>query len=852
MLYRRVRNCALLTIVVTNLLSAQSGSSGSIVGTVTDPSGATVAGATVLVENPVSHYKNQVQTDTAGSFKFNNIPLSHYQLVVSASGFAVAAKDMEVRTSVPITINFKLQLATETQTVTISEDAGNLVESVPVAHTDIDEKQFSQLPVTSTASGLSDVITMSAPGIVADSNGMFHPLGDHAQVSYMVDNQPISDQQSKQFSTQLPEDAVQSLEIIEGSPLAEYGDKTSLVVNAVTKSGLGQRPYGSFSADAGSFGTYGENATFGMGTEKVGNFIALNSSRTGRFLDSPEFAPNHDIGNAMQLFDRLDYQPDENNTLHLDLGFARNWFQIPNTYDQGLAGQDQRQRVLSWNIAPGYVHLFGSTLALTVSPWFRQDQVSYYPSRNIFDDQPVTIGQSRRLASTGVRADLSWVHGIHNIKIGGQAGVELLREFDQLGITDPTFNAPCLTASGQAYVGTASCTSAGLQPNPNFQPGLAPYDLTRGGSLFTFLGRATIRQFSGYIQDQIKYHGLTVNLGIRGDVYHGLVSDSSVRPRVGISYELKPTSTVVRIFYAKTFETPYNENLVLSSSTGAGGLGNVFGAQATAPLQPGNRNEYGAGLQQAAGKHLVINADYFWKYTHNAFDFDTLLNTPIVFPISWRKSKIDGVSARISVPETHGFSAFMTVGHTRARFFGPEQGGLIFNSPIDTSVFRIDHDQQFQQTTYLRYQFGKRGPWTAFTWRFDSGEVAGDVQTLSDVLALTADEQQVIGTACGGVPATLGHPITSCAPGQLTVSRIVIPAVYNADHSPTRISPRNLFDAAIGSDDLWGKSDKRHMTAKFTVTNLTNVAALYNFLSTFSGTHWVPPRTFQAEIGYVF
>ena len=67
------------------------------------------------------------------------------------------------------------------------------------------------------------------------------------------------------------------------------------------------------------------------------------------------------------------------------------------------------------------------------------------------------------------------------------------------------------------------------------------------------------------------------------------------------------------------------------------------------------------------------------------------------------------MSARISVPEIHGFSAFTTLGHTRARFFGPEQGGLIFNSPVDQSVFRIDHDQSFQQTTYLRYQFGKRG-----------------------------------------------------------------------------------------------------------------------------------------------
>jgi hypothetical protein len=58
-----------------------------------------------------------------------------------------------------------------------------------------------------------------------------------------------------------------------------------------------------------------------------------------------------------------------------------------------------------------------------------------------------------------------------------------------------------------------------------------------------------------------------------------------------------------------------------------------------------------------------------------------------------------------------------------------------------------------------------------------------------------------------------------------------------------------LFDAAVGCDNLWGKPEGRHWTGKFTVTNLSNVATLFDFLSTFSSTHWVPARTFQAEVG---
>jgi outer membrane receptor protein involved in Fe transport len=81
-------------------------------------------------------------------------------------------------------------------------------------------------------------------------------LGDHAQTSYSIDNQPISDQQSKTFSTQLPPSAVQSLEVITGATPAEYGDKTSLVVNAITKSGLNQKkPTGNVSTTYGTFGT---------------------------------------------------------------------------------------------------------------------------------------------------------------------------------------------------------------------------------------------------------------------------------------------------------------------------------------------------------------------------------------------------------------------------------------------------------------------------------------------------------------------------------------------------------------------------------------------------------------------
>jgi hypothetical protein len=193
------------------------------------------------------------------------------------------------------------------------------------------------------------------------------------------------------------------------------------------------------------------------------------------------------------------------------------------------------------------------------------------------------------------------------------------------------------------------------------------------------------------------------------------------------------------------------------------------------------------------------------------------------------------------------------MGHTRSRFFGPETGGILFNSPVDVSVFRIDHDQAFQQNTHVQYQFGKNLPWVGFSWDYESGLVAGNVPNYATALGFTADQQAAIGLFCGSTYATLGAPIRSCASGAEGATRVRIPApgTENDDRNPPRIAPRHVFDAAIGDDNLF-RSDKQKVSLRLTVSNLANKVALYNFLSTFSGTHFLAPRTISAQLGYSF
>ena len=197
-----------------------------------------------------------------------------------------------------------------------------------------------------------------------------------------------------------------------------------------------------------------------------------------------------------------------------------------------------------------------------------------------------------------------------------------------------------------------------------------------------------------------------------------------------------------------------------------------------------------------------------------------------------------------------------------------------------SGVFRIDHDEAFNQTTHLQYQtpWKRIAPWIGFNWRFDSGLVAGAVPCygigpgndcpqstmlngmpaieMTDALGipLTADQEFQAGFTCNGVHAT---PTTAAAVYLSGIAVRLHPDPGSIAGNRERRSQsaahrhRNLFDLAIGDDNLF-KGDSYRWSAQLTAINLANNYALYNFLSTFSGTHYVTPRALTAQIGFHF
>jgi hypothetical protein len=901
----------LFGLLCAHRANAQTAGATTVEGIVTDASGGIIPGATVEIRNPVSGYDHTASTDASGNFEFDNVPFNPYHLTVKMTGFASYVQDVDVNSGVPVTLKISLKLAGAATSVVITAEASDLVENDPTYHTDIDRQLFNELPLESQSSSLSSLVTLASPGVAADSNGLFHGLGDHAENSFSVDGQPITDQQSKVFSNQIPVDAVQSMTVITGAPPAEYGDKTSLVVDVATRSGQGvTTPHGSVNADYGTFGSSNLSADLAYGRSKWGNFIALSGLNTGRFLDPPEFTVMHAKGNEENAFDRVDYQASKADSIHLNFDYTRSWFQNPNSFDQefhtgvvnGVTGlpvslADQRSQIKTYNIAPTWTRLINSHTVFTLGGYARHDNYNYYPSPNPLNDlapdlQAESARQTRNLTNTGARSDLSYVKGVNNIKVGANYEQTFLTENDGLGIVDSTFNAPCLDANGNPVpwfvdpglnnptnCATATSNNPAVSPTPftantGFNPLLGCVDLTRptpsptdacanaSSANFLFHGHADIKELALYGQDTITIRGWSFNLGIRGDLYNGFTRSRQAEPRLGISYNIKPSNTVLSVSYARTLETPFNENLILSSNGCLTPLvADILGCSAptATPIAPGFRNEFHAGVQQAFGKYAVVDAEYIWKYTHGGYDFSIFGATPITFPIAWHNSKIPGYAIRVSVPNYHGLTALTVMSSVAARFFLPQLGGVGTTPGGAGGVFRIDHDEKFNQTTHVQYQPSQRWPWIGFNWRYDSGLVAGavpfaaDTTTPVDLTGLTADQQAQAGLFCGGVRATLTTALTTCAPSLYgsTLIHIPAPGTQNDDHNPSRIDPRHLFDLAVGDDNLF-HGDRYLWSLRITAINVANKVALYNFLSTFSGTHYVTPRTVTAEVGFHF
>jgi hypothetical protein len=309
-------------------------------------------------------------------------------------------------------------------------------------------------------------------------------------------------------------------------------------------------------------------------------------------------------------------------------------------------------------------------------------------------------------------------------------------------------------------------------------------------------------------------------LGLRYDVYRFLVNGVQVQPRVGVSYHLRETGTILRASYNRNYQTPPNENLLLSNSEESSVLvpANVRETLGGAliRIRPERQDVLEAGIQQSVGRLVSLNAAYYHKRSRDMQDNDNFLNTGIIFPTALKASRINGAELKATLLPVRGFSGWVGLTHYTAVVTPPFTGGLFIGSTaislLNSGPFVIDHDQKLGVHGMLLYQF-RRNLWTSTSIRYDSGLVSNP-----------------------SVPAEVAADPDYA--DQLPYVDLL--------SDPARVRPRTIVDWAVG----YGRSvqDRKRWEIQGQVMNMFDRTALYNFQSIFVGTRVVAPRTFGAKL----
>jgi hypothetical protein len=766
-------------------------------GTVVDHLGGALPGAEIRIARALTGFERTTLAGSDGSFQVANLPPDAYELRVTLHGFAAHARAVDLRAGVPIDVAVVLELAAHAAAVTVTPEAALLDTASAGTRTTISMARIEQMPAAVGSRGLESVL-VSFPGFAQNANGAIHPRGAHNQMTFVIDGLPISDQLTGAFANALDAGIVQSIELMTGNIAAEFGSKVSGVAVITSRSGLGveRRLAGDATLSAAGFDTWQLTVQAGGGRGRLGYFGSANAMRTDRFLDQVSIDNLHNAGSFARAFARIDLMATDRDLLRLQAMGGQSDFEVANLRSQQAAGQDQRQAlgdVAAWS---SYLRTIdnGSVLESTVG--YRATRAALRPSAG---DTPVTASQQRRLSTLTASVRYSRLFGGQTLRAGADVQWFPVREQFTMAITSAAFNDPA---------------------SPSFNPALEAHDLTRGGAPFVFEDEGAGRLLSAFVQSTLRWRAATFALGLRHDAYAFLVRGWQLQPRVGIAWQLPGAGGVLRASYNRNYQTPPNENLLLSSSEEASLLAPESVREALGgayrPIQPERQDVFEAGYQRALGGSASLDVSIYHKASRDQQDNNNFFDTGIIFPTTLAAIRVTGADLRVTLAGRRGLSGSLSLTTGRAISTPPFTGGLFLGQEavdlLSSGPFPIDHDQRLG--VHGTAQYDAPGPfWLGGAVRYDSGLVSNP----SDPAEVAADPD--FADLLPYVNLTAGVP---------------------------RVRPRTIVDLAVGCDLRDG--GRRTWSLQLQVTNLTNRTALYNFQSVFVGTRLVQPRTLAVRV----
>jgi len=620
---------------------------GTVRGLVHDPQHRPVPEVAVVLKAKASAFALTTQTDVNGEFHFDAVEAGEYTVTVSRTGFASEQQAAAVLSGTAPILHFELQLASITQSVSVSAEAAPAQTESVTTTTLIDREQIQQTPGASRTNSLA-LITDYVPGSYF-THDQLHIRGGH-QVSWLIDGVPIPNTNiASNLGPQIDPKDIDTLEAQRGSYAADYGDRTYGVFNVAPRTGFERNNQAELVLGAGNFFQTDNQFNLGGHTNRFAYYASVNGNRTNLGLQTPSSAVIHDAANGYGGFTSLIHNASSRDQLRLAAQVRRDFYQVPfDPNDPNTQGQflkDANRETDSF-AAFSWLRTFSPGLMLTVSPFYHSNSANYESSPS---DLPSSATERRSSKYEGGQVAVSWVKAHNNLRTG--------------------------------FYGFAQQDSQrfGLIYNDNSAPNLDPPDIERpSGSLI-----------APYIEDQLKVTSwLTLNAGIRQTHFSGVLAENATNSSVGASVRVPRLKWVFRGFYGHFYQAP-------PLLTASGPLLQFVTNQdlGFVPLHGERDEEHQFGVT-IPFRGWTIDADNFLTRAKNFFDHNSLNNSDVFFPVTIQGARINGWELTVRSPRiANRAQAYLTYSNQLALGFGNVNGGLTDFS-FGKGFGLLDHDQR--------------------------------------------------------------------------------------------------------------------------------------------------------------